>query len=66
MNGSLAPMNELKDWYKWYRNLYRGERILVLIGLALILVMLALWVTHEPRERQGVKKPIILQGPLKT
>ena len=55
-------MNELKDWYKWYRNLYRGERILVLIGLALILVMLALWVTHEPKARQGVPKPIILQG----
>ena len=59
MNGSLAPMNELKEWY---RNLYRGERILVLIGLALILVMLALWITHEPKERQGVPKPIILQG----
>lgn len=63
MNGSLAPMNELKEWY---RNLYKGERILVLIGLVLILVMMVLWVTHEPRERQGVKKPIILQGPLKT
>ena len=63
MNGSLAPMNELKEWY---RNLYKGERILVLIGLVLILVMMALWITHEPRERQGVKKPIILQGPLKT
>jgi hypothetical protein len=63
MNGSLAPMNELKEWY---RNLYKGERILVLIGLAILLVMLALWVTHEPRERQGVKKPIILQGPIKT
>ena len=59
MNGSLAPMNELKEWY---RNLYKGERILVLIGLVLILVMMVLWVTHEPRERQGVKKPIILQG----
>ena len=59
MNGSLAPMNELNEWY---RNLYKGERILVLIGLALILVMLALWVTHEPKERQGVPKPIILQG----
>lgn len=62
MNGSLAPMNELKEWYKWYRNLYKGERILVLIGLAIILVMLALWVTNEPKERQGVPKPIILQG----
>jgi len=59
MNGSLAPMNELKEWY---RNLYKGERILVLIGLVLILVMMALWITHEPKERQGVKKPIILQG----
>ena len=59
MNGSLAPMNELKEWY---RNLYKGERILVLIGLVLILVMLALWVTHEPKARQGVPKPIILQG----
>jgi hypothetical protein len=59
MNGSLAPMNELKEWY---RNLYKGERILVLIGLALIIVMLALWVTHEPKARQGVPKPIILQG----
>ena len=59
MNGSLAPMNELKEWY---RNLYKGERILVLIGLVLIIVMLALWVTHEPKERQGVPKPIILQG----
>ena len=63
MNGLLAPMNDFKRWYK---NLYKGERILVLIGLALILVMLALWVTHEPRERQGVQKPIILQGPIKT
>jgi hypothetical protein len=63
MNGSLAPMNELKEWY---RNLYKGERILVLIGLVLIIVMAVLWVTHEPRERQGVKKPIILQGPIKT
>jgi hypothetical protein len=63
MNGSLAPMNELKEWY---RNLYKGERILVLIGLVLIIVMAALWITHEPRERQGVKKPIILQGPIKT
>ena len=59
MNGLLAPMNELKDWYK---NLYRGERILVLIGLAVLFVMLALWVTHEPKARQGVPKPIILQG----
>ena len=59
MNGSLAPMNELKEWY---RNLYKGERILVLIGLVLILVMMVLWVTHEPKERQGVPKPIILQG----
>ncbi len=59
MNGSLAPMNELKEWY---RNLYKGERILVLIGLVLILVMLALWVTNEPKERQGVPKPILLQG----
>jgi hypothetical protein len=59
MNGSLAPMNELKEWY---RNLYKGERILVLIGLVLIIVMLALWVTNEPKERQGVPKPIILQG----
>jgi hypothetical protein len=56
-------MNELKEWY---RNLYKGERILVLIGLVLIIVMAALWITHEPRERQGVKKPIILQGPIKT
>ena len=62
MNGSQILMNELKEWYKWYRNLYKGERILVLIGLTLILVMLGLWVTHEPRERQGVPKPIILQG----
>lgn len=52
-------MNELKEWY---RNLYKGERILVLIGLVLIIVMAVLWVTHEPRERQGVPKPIILQG----
>ena len=63
MNGSLAPMNELKEWY---RNLYKGERILVLIGLVLIIVMAVLWVTHEPKERQGVPKPIILQGPIKT
>jgi len=62
MNGLLAPMNELNEWYKWYRNLYKGERILVLIGLAVLFVLLALWVTHEPRERQGVPKPIILQG----
>ena len=62
MNGLLAPMNELKEWYKWYRNLYKGERILVLIGLAVLFVLLALWVTHEPKERQGVPKPIILQG----
>ena len=59
MNGSLAKMDDIKEWYK---NLYRGERILVLIGLALIIVMLALWVTHEPKARQGVPKPIILQG----
>ena len=59
MNGSLAKMDNIKEWYK---NLYRGERILVLIGLALIGIMLALWVTHEPKERQGVPKPIILQG----
>ncbi len=62
MNGSQILMNELKEWYKWYRNLYKGERILVLIGLTLILVMLALWVTNEPKERQGVPKPILLQG----
>ena len=62
MNGSQILMNELKEWYKWYRNLYKGERILVLIGLALIFVMLALWVTNEPKERQGVPKPILLQG----
>jgi hypothetical protein len=62
MNGSQILMNELKEWYRWYRNLYKGERILVLIGLAVLFVLLALWVTHEPRERQGVPKPIILQG----
>ena len=62
MNGSQILMNELKEWYKWYRNLYKGERILVLIGLATLLVMAGLWVTHEPKERQGVPKPIILQG----
>ena len=59
MNGLLAKMDNIKEWYK---NLYRGERILVLIGLALIIVMLALWVTHEQKARQGVPKPIILQG----
>jgi hypothetical protein len=62
MNGSQILMNELKEWYRWYRNLYKGERILVLIGLAVLFVLLALWVTHEPKERQGVPKPIILQG----
>ena len=62
MNGSQILMNELKEWYKWYRNLYKGERLLVLIGLAVLFVLLALWVTQEPRERQGVPKPILLQG----
>lgn len=30
---------------KWYNGLYRGEKYLVLIGLALILLTIILWVT---------------------
>ena len=52
-------MSELKEWYD---NLYRGEKILVKIGIAIFIVMIAFWVTHEPREREGVKKPILLNG----
>jgi len=57
MNGSLAPMNKFK---KWYQNLYKGEKWLVNIGTIITVICISLWVTHEPKERQGVKKPIIL------
>ena len=57
MNGSQTPMNEIKEWY---RNLYKGEKWLVNIGIIIIVICISLWITHEPKERQGVKKPILL------
>ena len=56
-------MSELKEWYD---NLYRGEKILVKIGIAIFIVMIAFWVTHVPKEREGVKKPIIINGPVRA
>jgi len=50
-------MNEFK---KWYQHLYKGEKWLVNIGIIIIVICISLWVTHEPKERQGVKKPILL------
>jgi len=50
-------MNKFK---KWYQNLYKGEKWLVNIGTIITVICISLWVTHEPKERQGVKKPIIL------
>ena len=56
-------MNDIKEWYN---NLYRGEKFLVKIAVVLIVVMVAFWVTHEPKEREGVKKPIIINGPARA
>ena len=52
-------MNDIKEWYS---NLYRGEKFLVKIAVVLIVVMVAFWVTHEPKKRSGVPKPILLNG----
>jgi len=52
-------VNDIKEWYS---NLYRGEKLLVKIAVVLIIVMVAFWVTHEPKERSGVPKPILLNG----
>ena len=52
-------MNDIKEWYN---NLYRGEKVLVKIAAVLIVIMVVFWVTHEPREREGVKKPILLNS----
>lgn len=52
-------MNDIK---KWYDQLYRGEKLLIKIAAVLIGIMVVFWVTHEPKERQGVKKPILLNA----
>jgi hypothetical protein len=50
----------MNDFKKWYQKLYRGEKWIVNIGMIIVVVSMLLWVTHEPKERQGVKKPIVL------
>lgn len=60
MNGwKVDPVNDIKEWYN---QLYRGEKLLVKIAAVLIIIMIAFWVTHEPKERSGVPKPILLNG----
>ena len=60
MNGwKVDPVNDIKEWYN---QLYRGEKLLVKIAAVLIIIMMAFWVTHEPKERYGVPKPILLNG----
>jgi hypothetical protein len=43
----------------WYYSLYRGQRYLVWIAVALFTLTIAGWVTNEPSERK-TNKPIIL------
>jgi hypothetical protein len=45
----------MSDWYKfkrWYNNLYRGERYLVILFVCVIIIVLLMWVTHTPKERK--------------
>jgi len=56
----------VSEFERWYNNLYRGEKILVKIGIAIFIVMIAFWVTRVPEEREGVKKPIVINGPAKA
>jgi hypothetical protein len=44
---------------RWYYSLYRGQRYLVWIAVALFTLTIAGWITHEPEERK-TNKPIIL------
>jgi hypothetical protein len=45
----------MSDWYKfkrWYNNLYRSERYLVILFVCVIIIGLLKWVTHLPSERK--------------
>jgi hypothetical protein len=43
----------------WYNGLYRGERYMVIIGLAFIILTLLMWVTREPAQKISQKYIII-------
>jgi hypothetical protein len=47
------------DLKRWYYSLYRGQRYLVWMAVALFTLTIVGWVTHGPSERK-TNNPIIL------
>lgn len=54
-------MQDLQRAKRWYQHLPVWQQWLVLAGLALWIVTMALWITHEPRERKN-RPPYILKN----
>jgi len=54
-------IRELYQLYQWYQRLAKWQQWLALAGLAIWIVAMALWVTHEPSERKN-KPPYILKN----
>jgi hypothetical protein len=49
----------MKNFKKWYKNLYRGERYLVDIFIVITIVAMLLWATHDYVPKT-VRKQIIM------
>ena len=54
-------IQDLHRAHQWYQGLPRWQQWLTLIGLAAWIVAMALWITHEPRERTN-RPPYILKN----
>ena len=57
-NSVVFPEEQIKQWYK---NLYKGERWLVVIALVFVFVVMILWVTHDGVIDKRQPKQIILE-----
>ena len=49
----------MKEFKHWYKNLYRGERYLVNIGIAIVIIAMLLWASHDYVPKV-VRKQIIM------
>ena len=55
---SMDPLL-LNKFKHWYRSLYRSERYLFIICIAVICIMVVAWITKD--FEKPVRKPIILE-----
>ena len=54
-------IQDLHRVHRWYQGLPRWQQWLTVFSLATWIVAMALWVTHEPRERKN-RPPYILKN----